>query len=48
MLNDGTGLFGAPVHSDALDSQYNYVGDFVFADFRNTGHPDFLSGILNY
>jgi hypothetical protein len=43
MLNDGTGHFSAPVRSDAVDSQYNFVGDFVFADFRNTGRPDFLA-----
>lgn len=43
VLNDGTGHFSAPVRSDAVDSQYNYIGDFVFADFRNTGRPDFLA-----
>jgi hypothetical protein len=42
VLNDGTGHFSPPVRSDAVDSQYNYIGDFVFADFR-TGRPDFLA-----
>jgi hypothetical protein len=44
LLNDGTGKFSAPIQTPifaempaALDP-----GDFVLADFRNTGHPDAL------
>ncbi len=43
LLNDGTGQFSDPVRSDAVDSKYTYLGDFVLADFRNTGFPDFLA-----
>jgi hypothetical protein len=40
LLNDGSGNLSAPVRSDAIPSLF---GDFVFADFRNTGQFDFLA-----
>jgi hypothetical protein len=43
LLNDGLGNLSAPVRSDAIDSIYSDFGDFVFADFRNTGELDFLA-----
>ena len=43
LLNDGHGNLSAPVRSDAVDAKYLTFGDFVLADFRNTGHPDFLA-----
>ncbi len=48
LLNDGKGNLSAPVRSDAIDSSYGGFGDFVLADFRNTGHPDFLAIAENY
>ena len=48
LLNDGKGNLSAPVRSDAIDSTYVNFGDFVLADFRNTGHPDFLAVAENY
>ena len=45
LLNDGSGNLSAPIRSDAL----NFLnGDWVLADFRNTGHPDFLAIAENY
>ena len=41
LLNDGTGRFGQPIQSPAWD-EGPIAGDFVLADFRNTGHPDLL------
>jgi hypothetical protein len=48
LLNDGTGNLSAPVRSDAVNTNYGAVGDFVLADFRNTGNPDFLAIAPNY
>jgi len=42
LLNDGSGHFGPPIRSPAVNGTLE-VGDFTFGDFRNTGHPDFLS-----
>jgi hypothetical protein len=41
ILNDGTGHFGAPQKVPVLDFA-TQPGDFLFADFRKTGKPDFL------
>jgi hypothetical protein len=46
LLNQGNGSFSAPVISDVFDS-FDGIGDFVLADFRHTGQPDFLAEILN-
>ncbi|HVZ15864.1 MAG TPA: VCBS repeat-containing protein [Terriglobales bacterium] len=43
LLNDGSGSFSAPVRSRVIDSSYLSFGDFVLADFRNTGKLDFLA-----
>jgi hypothetical protein len=44
MLNDGQGHFSDPIQSDAIDSTLSTnFGDFVLADFRNSGHKDFLA-----
>ena len=48
LLNDGKGNLSAPVRSDAINSSYADFGDFVLADFRNTGRPDFLAIAGNY
>lgn len=48
LLNDGKGNLSAPIRSDAIDSRFNTVDDFVLADFRNTGRPDFLAIAANY
>jgi hypothetical protein len=48
LLNDGKGNLSAPIRSDAVDSNYVSVGDYVLADFRNTGHPDFLAITESY
>ena len=41
LLNDGTGHFAAAQGIDILD--FGLIpGDYVLADFRNTGKPDFL------
>lgn len=45
LLNDGKGNLSAPVRSDVSSG---VVGDFVLADFRGTGHPDFLGIAQNY
>jgi FG-GAP-like repeat len=42
MLNDKAGHFLLPVRSDAVGALISF-GDLVFADFRNTGKPDFLA-----
>jgi hypothetical protein len=41
-LNNGNGTFGPVVHYPVADAMSLLFGDFKFADFRNTGHPDFL------
>jgi hypothetical protein len=41
LLNDKTGHFGPPQSIDILNTN-GYPWDFVFADFRKTGKPDFL------
>ena len=48
LLNDGTGHFSYPIRSDGVDQNYLAVGDFVLADFRNTGKPDFLAIASSY
>ncbi len=47
MLNQGNGQFSTPILSAALGpiTALN-VGDFVFADFRKTGQPDFLAEVF--
>ena len=40
LLNQGAGNLSAPIRSDATPFVF---GDFVLADFRGTGLPDFLS-----
>jgi FG-GAP-like repeat len=48
MLNQGNGQFSSPIVSEALGSNTALiVGDFVFADFRKTGKPDFLAEIFD-
>ena len=39
LLNDGSGNLSAPIRSDAATT---LIGNYVLADFRNTGQPDFL------
>jgi len=46
MLNQGGGKFSLPVRTPALPSTFT-VGDFVFADFRKTGHKDFLGVVFD-
>jgi hypothetical protein len=48
MLNQGNGQFSTPILSAAFGpiTALN-VGDFVFADFRKTGQPDFLAEIFD-
>src|SRR5206468_12352505 len=48
LLNDGKGNLSAPIRSDAVNSSFAFIGDFVLADFRNTGHPDFLAVASSY
>lgn len=48
LLNDGSGNLSAPIRSDASSTSYETSGDFVLADFRNTGRPDFLEIAPNY
>lgn len=47
ILNDGTGKFSSPIQSPVWpEGGYagdTGAGDFVLADFRNTGKPDFLA-----
>jgi hypothetical protein len=45
LLNDGKGNLSPPIRSNAADA---YFTDWVLADFRNTGYPDFLSISTNY
>jgi hypothetical protein len=42
MLNDGTGTFSPPIQSVAWPEDQFPPGDFVLANFRNTGRPDLL------
>ncbi|MGA8149440.1 MAG: FG-GAP-like repeat-containing protein [Terriglobales bacterium] len=42
MLNDGTGTFSPPIQSAAWPENQFQPGDFVLADFRNTGRRDLL------
>jgi hypothetical protein len=46
MLNQGGGRFSAPIRSPMINGQNLQIGDFLFADFRNTGKPDFLAELL--
>jgi hypothetical protein len=43
LLNNGQGRFGLPVLSPGLETTLPGQGDIVVADFRNTGHADFLA-----
>jgi FG-GAP-like repeat len=45
LLNEGSGNFSTPIRSDAIQGNGNLpcFGDFVLADFRGTGVPDFLA-----
>jgi len=43
LLNDGNGNLSAPIRSDAYPENDGAPTDFVLADFRNTGRPDFLA-----
>jgi hypothetical protein len=45
MLNEGNGQFSAPIRSPAISPDMN-ISDFVFADFRKTGQPDFLAEVF--
>lgn len=48
MLNQGNGQFSSPIVSPVIGSNPVLdVGDFVFADFRKTGQPDFLAEVLD-
>ena len=42
LLNEGGNKFGPPARSPGVEWTLGF-GDFVFADFRNTGRPDFLA-----
>jgi subtilisin family serine protease len=41
-LNNGNGTFGPVARYPVADGTSFLLGDFKFADFRNTGRPDFL------
>lgn len=41
LLNQGNGNFAPAVHTNLFNS-FDLIGDFVLADFRNTGTPDLL------
>jgi hypothetical protein len=45
LLNHGSGNFSDPIRSDAIQGNGTLpcFGDFVLADFRGTGVPDFLA-----
>lgn len=43
LLAQGNGQFGPLARYAAYPTDFYTPGDFVLADFRNTGHPDFLS-----
>ncbi len=42
LINQGGGNYAAPARYDVFPDTYYVPGDFVLADFRNTGHPDFV------
>ena len=50
LLNDGTGKFSAPIQSPIFAEPPDGLipGDFVLADFRNTGQLDVLAVALNF
>ena len=50
LLNNGSGNLSPPVRSDAVatNNADGAVGDYVLADFRNTGYPDFLAIAHDY
>ena len=48
LLNDGSGNLSAPLRSNAVATSYELPQNFVLADFRNTGLPDFLAIAPNY
>ncbi|MGA7078509.1 MAG: FG-GAP-like repeat-containing protein [Terriglobales bacterium] len=50
LLNDGTGKFSAPIQSPIFAEPPDGLipGDFVLADFRNTGQLDALVVALNF
>ncbi len=43
LLGQGNGRFGPLARYNTYSTDFYTPGDFVLADFRNTGHPDFLS-----
>ena len=44
LLNQGNGNFSAAVHTNLFNS-FDLIGDFILADFRNTGRPDLLASL---
>jgi hypothetical protein len=48
MLNQGSGQFSTPILSASIVPFTGLtVGDFIFADFRKTGQPDFLAELFD-
>jgi hypothetical protein len=48
MLNQGAGEFSTPIRTPVISANPPLsVGDFVLADFRNSGRPDFLAEVFN-
>jgi hypothetical protein len=43
LIGQGNGKFSAPVKYSVAPATYYLQGDFAVGDFRNTGHPDFVS-----
>lgn len=43
LMNQGNGQFAAPVRYPVFPTSYYLPSDFVLADFRNTGRPDFVA-----
>jgi hypothetical protein len=43
LINEGNGQFAPPARYSVFPTSYYLPSDFVLADFRNTGHPDFLA-----
>ena len=46
LLNDGSGKLSDPIRSDGTDCSVIFI-DYVMADFRGTGQPDFLALLEN-
>jgi FG-GAP-like repeat len=48
LLNQGNGQFSAPIRTPEISGNPNVrIGDFVFADFRNTHQLDFVAEIFD-